>query len=199
MTREPRRPRPEHPEVDAEALDRRAERLKERVYVTFAALAVVMTMRGHVTGSGAAARTLVITVGGTLLAVLVADLVSHVVVHQELPHRTEIRHFLQVTRSGLGPVVLPLVFLGLSGLGVWELDGAAGVDHRPAGHPGRRGVGGGPAAAAEPAATGGGARRRGGPGRGRGAAGAGRAPLTARLMTLLGAQQRPGARQPGSR
>ncbi|MEV7973477.1 hypothetical protein [Cellulomonas sp. NPDC089187] len=109
---------------DHDELDRRAERLKERVYVSFAALAVVMTMRGHVDGAGGAAKTLVITVGGTLLAVLVADLVSHVVVHQELPHRAELRHFLGIMRSGIGPAVIPLILLAGAGTGAWQVDTA---------------------------------------------------------------------------
>lgn len=112
------------PAPDPDELDRRAERLKERVYVTFAALAVVLAMRGHVDSAGVAARTLAITVGGTLLAVLVADLVSHVVVHQELPDRAELRHFLRVTRSGLGPAIVPLILLGVAAAGRWSVDSA---------------------------------------------------------------------------
>jgi hypothetical protein len=108
----------------AEEVGRRAERLKERVYVTFAALAVVIALRDHLESPGAATRTLAITVGGTLLAVLVADLVSHVVVHQALPDRDELRHMLSVTRSGLLPVVLPLLYLAMATAGIWSVGAA---------------------------------------------------------------------------
>ncbi|MFE6967984.1 hypothetical protein [Isoptericola sp. NPDC057653] len=106
--------------------DQRADRLKERVYVTFAALAVVLALRGHVEGleAGRAALTLVITVGGTLLAVFLADFVSHVVVHGALPTRAERRHMLGVVSSAGGVVVLPLVFLWLAGRGAWTVAGA---------------------------------------------------------------------------
>ncbi|MGW8564580.1 hypothetical protein [Isoptericola sp. NPDC055881] len=106
--------------------DQRAARLKERVYVTFAALAVVLALRGHVEGltAGKAATTLVITVGGTLLAVLVAELVSHVVVHGALPTRAEGRHMVGVVASAGGVVVLPLVFLWCAGRGAWTVEGA---------------------------------------------------------------------------
>lgn len=106
--------------------DQRADRLKERVYVTFAALAVVLALRGHVEGlmPGRAATTLVITVGGTLLAVFLADLVSHVVVHNHLPTRAESRHMVGVVSSAGGVVVLPLVFLGAAASGAWTTAGA---------------------------------------------------------------------------
>ena len=65
----------------------RADRLRERSYVTFTALAVVLVLRSeaeHMTAR-VAAGTLAVTVVATLLAVLVADVVrearrSHVVV-----------------------------------------------------------------------------------------------------------------------
>lgn len=105
--------------------EERADRLKERVYVTFAALAVVLTLRSHgeVT-AGVAATTLLITVGGTLLAVLLADVVSHIAVHAALPTAAEARHMVAVCTGALGVLVLPMLFVGLAASGTWTVDGA---------------------------------------------------------------------------
>src|SRR4051812_50082596 len=82
--------------TDTVTLRERAERLRERIYVTFTSLAVVLTLRAHVEelSAGRAALTLVIVVSGTLLAVLVADFVSHLMVHEKLPSEREFRHML---------------------------------------------------------------------------------------------------------
>lgn len=111
---------------DALSADERADRLKERVYVTFAALAVVLALRGHVEGlgPGRAAGTLVVTVGGTLLAVLVAEFLAHVVVHGALPTRAQARQMAGVVSGAGGVVVLPFVFLWLAARGVWSVAGA---------------------------------------------------------------------------
>jgi len=104
-------------------LEGRAENLKERIYITFTALAVVLALwadRDHIT-PGQAEATIFITVFGTLLAVLTADLVSHLVVHATLPTRTEFRHMLRVSLGALTAVVLPLVFVGLAGAKVWSV------------------------------------------------------------------------------
>jgi hypothetical protein len=105
--------------------EERADRLKERVYVTFAALAVVLTLRSHgdVT-AGVAATTLLITVGGTLLAVLLADVVSHIAVHAALPTAAETRHMVAVCTGALGVLVLPMLFVGVAASGSWTVDGA---------------------------------------------------------------------------
>lgn len=99
--------------------DHRADRLKERVYVTFTALAVVLALRTH-PDEGAPARTLAITVLGTLLAAFVADVVAHVAVHAALPDRRELRLMVGVSTSALAGVAAPLVFVGLGSAGVWE-------------------------------------------------------------------------------
>lgn len=105
--------------------EERADRLKERVYVTFAALAVVLTLRSHgdVT-AGVAATTLLITVGGTVLAVLLADMVSHIAVHAALPSPAEARHMVAVCTGALGVLALPMVFVGVAATGSWTVDGA---------------------------------------------------------------------------
>jgi len=101
----------------------RSEALKERVYVTFTALAVTIALGrdpDHVT-VGTAALTLVLTVVGTLLAVFVADLVAHMIRESSLPDRAEIGHLLWVSFGSLGVLAVPLIVLGVQALGVLEL------------------------------------------------------------------------------
>jgi hypothetical protein len=105
-------------------LEQRADQLKERVYITFTALAVVLALRadvGHET-AGAAAGTLAVAVVGTLLAVLVADVVAHITVHQALPTRAELRHMVVVVLGAAETLVLPIVLIGLAALGVFSLE-----------------------------------------------------------------------------
>jgi ABC-type phosphate/phosphonate transport system permease subunit len=101
-----------------------AERLKERVYLTFTALAVVLALRSHGGTAEEAAGTLAIAVLGTLLAVFVADVVSHIAVHAVLPDRRGLRHMLQVSSGALGAVVLPFVFMALAVTDVMRLEAA---------------------------------------------------------------------------
>lgn len=102
----------------------RAEALKERVYVTFTALAVVLALQSHLEETltaGQAAVTLAITVIGTLVAVFVADLISHLAVHEKTPTRQELLRMAQVSFGAFAAVVLPLIFIGLAGLGWWGI------------------------------------------------------------------------------
>lgn len=104
--------------------EERAENLKERIYVTFTALAVVLALSSHPeeTTPRAAGLTLLVTVLGTLLAVFTADFVSHLVVHAQLPSRTELGHMVRVSVGALTTVVLPLVFVVLAALEIWTLE-----------------------------------------------------------------------------
>ncbi len=108
---------------DEESLQRRADRLKERIYVTFTSLAVVLALssRAEELRPGSAAITLLITVAGTLLAVFVADLVAHIVVHATMPARDELAHMIKVSSSSFSVLVLPMIFIGLAAAGSWHL------------------------------------------------------------------------------
>ncbi|MCE7483012.1 hypothetical protein LZG07_13915 [Microbacterium profundi] len=103
----------------------RAGLLKERIYLTFAALAVVLTLgaHGHVDPIEAI-RTLAVTVFGTLLAMFTADIISHLVVHERSMTGTEFRHASVTTFGALGAVVLPFVFLAASAWGLWDTETA---------------------------------------------------------------------------
>ena len=106
---------------DAIPRQERADRLKERIYLTFAALAVVLALNAHgAIDAGVAIRTLLVTVLGTLLAVFVADVVSHMVVHERGTTPAELRHAIGSSFGALSAVGLPFVFLLLALFGLWS-------------------------------------------------------------------------------
>jgi len=107
---------------DVQAREERAESLKERVYITFTALAVVIALRSHDASAEEAVVTLFITVVGALLAVFVADVVSHIAVHTALPARVELRRMVRVTFGASTILIVPLVFLGLALAEVWRVE-----------------------------------------------------------------------------
>jgi hypothetical protein len=111
-------------EPSAPDAEQRAEALKERVYVTFTSLAVILAMQTHSDGltAGEVASTLAITVVGTLLAVFVADLVSHIAVHVTLPTGAELRAMIGITFGAFVAVILPLVFIGAAALDLWSVE-----------------------------------------------------------------------------
>ncbi|RKR73465.1 hypothetical protein [Frondihabitans australicus] len=112
------------PEPNAE---QRAESLKERIYVTFTALAIVLTLQTHPHGGvGEAALTLLIGVVGTLLAVFLADFLSHLTVHAHVPTGPEFRHMVAVSLGAIAVIVVPMALLGLAALGLWGLPVALG-------------------------------------------------------------------------
>lgn len=101
----------------------RAESLKERVYMSFTSLAVVLALRSHAheTTPGAAAATLSIVVVGSLLGIFVADLLSHLTVHARLPSGHELHHMIAVSTGALSVLVTPLLLLTAAGLGLWSM------------------------------------------------------------------------------
>ena len=106
----------------------RAASLKERVYIIFTSLAVVLALRSHAdeTSPGAAAATLSIVVIGSLLGIFVADLLSHLTVHSKLPTGDELHHMITVSAGGLGVLLTPLLLLTGAGLGLWSTAVALG-------------------------------------------------------------------------
>ena len=104
----------------------RSEALKERVYVTFTALAVTVAFERdpeHATVTGAA-LALLLTVLGTLLAVFIADVIAHMVRDSSLPSRAEMAHLMYVSFGSLGVLLAPMAILGLSALGVIDIEPA---------------------------------------------------------------------------
>lgn len=92
------------------------DRLRERIYATFTALAILMALYAH----GDALEpldvllTLVISVCGVLLAGLASDLVSHMIVHNNLPSGLEFRHMVAVASRALSVLGVPTVMLLLA-------------------------------------------------------------------------------------
>lgn len=111
------------PDVDSEAATRthRASALKERIYVAFTALAVIIALRAHDEDPTAslALGTLAITVVATICAVYVADLLSHMVIHARLPATSEHRHMIAGTLGAGAVAIPPLVCLALARVGLY--------------------------------------------------------------------------------
>lgn len=108
----------------ASAIDARTHRagaLKERIYVGFTALAVIITLRvhdAHPSTSGALS-TLAVAVASTVCAVYLADLLSHMVVHAHLPGRPERRRMVTSTLGAGAVAVPPLGCIALAGTGIY--------------------------------------------------------------------------------
>ncbi|BDZ48460.1 hypothetical protein GCM10025867_07010 [Frondihabitans sucicola] len=58
---------------------------------------------------------------GTLLAVFLADFLSHLTVHARVTTGPELRHMVRVSIGSIGVILLPMVFLGLAALQVWTV------------------------------------------------------------------------------
>lgn len=113
--------------ADSDATERnhRAAALKERVYIAFTVLAVIIAMRTHDVHPSAIAalETIAIAVVATIVAVYVADLISSMVVHERLPRRDEHRRILAGT-LGAGVVALPpLACIALAVAGAYSVSG----------------------------------------------------------------------------
>jgi hypothetical protein len=102
----------------------RAAHLKERIYVAFASLAVVLGLQRHHASAGEAILTLVVTILGLLLAVFVADVAAHIVVHERTMSRDELSVAVRTSFGAIGSLGAPLLFLGLAYAGVWSTDTA---------------------------------------------------------------------------
>ena len=129
LTGRPSHMNPIEPRVTlSPAARQRAASLKERVYIIFTSLAVVLALRSHAdeTSPAAAAATLSIVVIGSLLGIFVADLLSHLTVHSKLPTGEELHHMMAVSAGGLGVLVTPLLLLAAAGLGLWSTAVALG-------------------------------------------------------------------------
>lgn len=100
----------------------RASELKERIYVAFTALAVIIALRAHDQHptAGLALGTLAITVAATICAVYVAGLLSHMVVHARLPATSEHRHMIIGTLGAGAVAIPPLVCLMLASAGLYD-------------------------------------------------------------------------------
>jgi hypothetical protein len=94
--------------------------LKERIYVSFIGLAVLLALNVHAEDTEAvtAVASLVIAAVGAGLAGLISEIVAHLAVKGSLPDAAEMRFLVRVSSGSLATVVVPVVVLLLAALGV---------------------------------------------------------------------------------
>ncbi|NNC12239.1 hypothetical protein HII28_10160 [Planctomonas sp. JC2975] len=99
-----------------EKLRESGDRLRERIYVTFTAIAVLMAMSGHgvAVDPAGALLTLVVTVVGVLLAGFTSDVVSYMLVHHALPGRRDFTRMLAVSLRALLAILVPAILFVLA-------------------------------------------------------------------------------------
>lgn len=112
-------------EVDEERRRVRAGQLKERIYVTFIALGVVLALTSYDPVDAAEAlSTLLVTALGTVLAVFVADVISQLVVHEQVLTRVELGRAVVISFGASSSIVLPVLFLFAAVLRLWSTETA---------------------------------------------------------------------------
>ena len=112
-----------------EGAERLVPYLKERVYVSFIALAVLLAMNAHPgdTTAGGALGSLLVAAIGAGLAGLVSEVVAHLAVHEHLPDRAEMLHLVRVSSGALATVVLPSLVLLLALVGLVPIGAALSI------------------------------------------------------------------------
>ena len=94
--------------------------LKERVYVSFISLAVLLALGAHPadTTPSTALGSLLVAAIGAGLAGLVSEIIAHLAVHEHLPSRSETAHLVRISGGALATVALPaaVLLLSLAGL-----------------------------------------------------------------------------------
>ncbi|MBT2534511.1 hypothetical protein J7E83_20745 [Arthrobacter sp. ISL-48] len=105
--------------------EQQADSIKEGIYLTFAALAVSLAVAVHGDVEAASAlATLLVSAAGMVLAIFVADIVSHLVVHDLLMTRAGRRHSFRSAFGALATIVLPTALLAAAAMGWWPADTA---------------------------------------------------------------------------
>ena len=94
--------------------------LRERIYVSFIGLAVLLAIDAHgeETDSMAVVTSLLIAAVGAGLAGLISEIVAHLAVKGNLPDAAEMRFLVRVSAGALATVILPVVILLFAVLGV---------------------------------------------------------------------------------
>ncbi|MFK0729481.1 hypothetical protein NQ707_09970 [Rothia sp. BD8] len=83
-----------------------------------------MRSHGHLPEASEALLTFVITLLGSLLAVFTAGVISTTAVTGRLPDAAALRRQAAVSFGAIDAVSLPIIFLGLGWLGVWDVAAA---------------------------------------------------------------------------
>lgn len=90
-------------------------------------LTVLLALNAHGIGAWESLVTLLITVMGTVLAVLLADVLSHAVVFERWMTRVEFERAVQLSLGSATSAVVPMALLIGAGLGWWSADAALSV------------------------------------------------------------------------
>ncbi len=102
-------------------LDIRMNRLKERIYIAFSALAIVLAMDEYADPDPMQEmRILAVTCLGLVLAVFTADVISHILFHERMMSAEEIRDALSATLGGLWALIVPFLLLFASARTGWS-------------------------------------------------------------------------------
>jgi hypothetical protein len=103
--------------------------LKERVYVTFIGLAVLLALNTHAADVDplTAVGSLLVAAVGAGLAGLVSEVIAHLAVHTHLPDAAELRYLVRVSAGALATVALPVVVLLLAVAGLVPIEVALGI------------------------------------------------------------------------
>jgi hypothetical protein len=103
--------------------------LKERVYVSFIGLAVLLGLNAHASDTEplTAVTSLLIAAVGAGSAGLVSEIIAHLGVHGHLPKAAEFGGLVRVSSGALATVVLPVVVLLLAVAGWIPVETALAV------------------------------------------------------------------------
>ena len=110
------------PEVSTR-LDERTRALKERIYASFTGLAILGAVFAN--GDATAEKAVVaVAVGvfGISVAGFLAEVVAHLVIHEQLPSSGEVRVMGRIATGALGSASLPILVLDLYWAGLLSLD-----------------------------------------------------------------------------
>ena len=105
----------------------RAAVLRERVYITFTAIAVLVVLRHEHADVRDAAVTLLIAVLGSIAAGMFSEILSHGLVYQRRIYAQDWKHIFTVAGSGLVVLVPPMVMLLFAQVDVIPLEWALRV------------------------------------------------------------------------
>ncbi|WP_382304608.1 hypothetical protein [Herbiconiux sp. UC225_62] len=94
-------------------------RIRERVYITFTGLAVLLAFGAHAgeTDAWTIASALLIGVLGAVLAGFFADVIAELAVGGKAPRARAMIGYIGVSTSALTTAVVPLAFLAAAGIG----------------------------------------------------------------------------------
>ncbi|MCD7100774.1 hypothetical protein [Pseudoclavibacter sp. 13-3] len=110
-------------EKPGEGRDEAASRLKERIYITFTALAVVLTLASHTDATPPqAVATLIVTVIGSVLAMFLAEILAHFVTHERMFTAREARRAASTSVGATTAIALPILMLMAAWADFWKLE-----------------------------------------------------------------------------